>query len=132
MDVGLYAVLIKNSQPIEGGRDVQFNILTLVQYLENFVRAAPNNIQFPFRSIFCHQHQPSFRQFRHSNLSVHVQDHMHLASTFLGRHCTHRIEGTLSSLHVIIHGQRLMCMRGHSGKIQWKMGCTSLIHLERG
>ena len=40
MDVGLYAVSIENSQPIEGGRDVKFNILALVQYLQNFVRAA--------------------------------------------------------------------------------------------
>ena len=40
MDVGLYAVSIETSQPIEGGRDVKFNILALVQYLENFVRGA--------------------------------------------------------------------------------------------
>ena len=52
MDVGLYAVSIVNSPPIKGGRDVQFNILALVQYLENFVRAAPDNIKFPFMSIF--------------------------------------------------------------------------------
>ena len=39
MDVGLYAVSIENSRPIEGCRDVEFNILALVQYLENFVRA---------------------------------------------------------------------------------------------
>ena len=54
MDLGLYAVSINNSQPIVGGRDVQFNILALVQYLENFVRAAPNNMEFPFMSIFRH------------------------------------------------------------------------------
>ena len=81
MDVGLYAALIENSQPIEGCRDVEFNILALVQYLENFVRAAPDNIGFPFMSIFRHQHPPSFTDFRHSNVSVHLQDHMHLAST---------------------------------------------------
>ena len=46
----------------------------------------------------------------------------HLASTFLGKHCTHRVEGTFSSMHVIIHGRRFMCMRTHSGKFQWKMG----------
>ena len=51
MDVGLYAVSIKNLETIEGGRDLQFNILALVQYFENFVRAAPNNIKFPFMSI---------------------------------------------------------------------------------
>ena len=56
---------------------------------------------------------------------------MHLASTLFGKHCTHRIEGTFSSLHVIIYRRRFMCMRSHSEKIQWKMGCTSLINLER-
>ena len=61
-----------NSQPIEGGRDIQFNVLTLVQYLENFVRAAPDNIKFPFMSIFRHQHPPSFTHFRHSNVSVRL------------------------------------------------------------
>ena len=132
MDVGFYAVSIENPQPIEGGRDVQFDILALVQYLEYFVRAAPDNIEFPFMSIFGHQHPPSFTDFRHSNVSVHLQDHMHLASTFLGKHCTHRIEGTFRSLHVIIHGRWFMCMRSHSGKIQWKMGCSSFIYLERG
>ena len=126
MDVGLYAVSITNSQPIEGGRDVQFNILAPVQYHENFVRAAPNNIEFPFMSIFRHQHPPLFPHFRHSNVSVHLQDHMHSASTLLGKHCTHRIEGTPSSLHVIIHGQRRMCRGSHSGKIEWKMGCHPL------
>ena len=54
MDVGLYAVSIKNSQPIEGGSHVQFNILALVEYLESFVTVAPNNIEFPFVSIFGH------------------------------------------------------------------------------
>ena len=57
---------------------------------------------------------------------------MHLASTFLSKQCNHRIEGTLSSLHVIIHSRRLMCMGSHSGTIQSKMGCTPLINLERG
>ena len=122
MDVGLYVVLIKNSQPIEGGRDVQLNILALVEYVENFVRAAPNNIEFPFMSIFRHQHPPSFHYFRHSNASVHLQDHMHLASTFLGKYCTHRIQGTFSSLHVIIHGRGFMCMRSHWGKCNGKWG----------
>ena len=42
------------------------------------------------------------------------------------------VKGTLSLLHVIIHGRWLMCMRSHSGKIQWKMGCWSLIYAERG
>ena len=56
---------------------------------------------------------------------------MHLASTFLGEHSTHRIEGTFSSMHVFIHGRRFICMRSHSGNIQWKMRCTSLIILER-
>ena len=74
MDVGLYAVLIENLQPIEGGRHVKFNILALVQYLENFVRAAPGNIEFPFMSIFRYQHSPSFTDFRHSNVSVLLQD----------------------------------------------------------
>ena len=131
MDVGLCALLIQNSQPIEGGRNVQFNILALVEYLENFVRPAPNNIEFSFMSIFRHEHPPSFPHFRHSNVSVHLQDHMHLASTFLGKHCTHRIEGTFRSLHVIIHRRRFMWMRSHSGKIQWEMGCSSLINFER-
>ena len=72
MDLGLYAVSIENWQPIEGGRDVQFNILALVQYLENFVRAAPDNIEFPFMSIFRYQHPPSFTHLRHSNVSVHL------------------------------------------------------------
>ena len=132
MDVGLYAISIENSQHIEGGRDVELNSLALVQYLENFVRAAPDNIQIPFMSIFRYQHPPSFTDFKHSNLSVHLQDHMHLASTFLGKHCTHRIEGTFRSLHVIIHGRWFMCMRSHSWKVQWKMGCSSFIYLERG
>ena len=119
MDVGLYAVSIEKLQPIEGGRDVKFNILALVQYLDNLVRAAPDNIEFPFMSIFRYQHPPSFTDFRHLNVSLHLQDHMHLASTFLGKHCTHRTQGTFRSLHVIIHGRLLMCMRSHSGKIQW-------------
>ena len=131
MDVGLYAVWVENSQPIEGCRNVEFNILALVQYLENFVRAAPDNIEFPFMSIFRYQHPPSFTDFRHSNVSVRLQDHMHLASTFLGKHCTHRIDGTFRSLHVIIHGGSFLCMRRHSGKIQWKMGCSSLSCVRR-
>ena len=65
MDVGFYAVSIENSQPIEGGRDVKFHILALVQYLENFVRAAQDNIEFPFMSIFRYQYPPSFTHFRH-------------------------------------------------------------------
>ena len=105
MDVGLYTVSIENSTPIEGGRDVKFNILALDQYLENFVRAASESIEFPFMSIFRYQHPPSFTHFRHSNVSVHLQDHMHLASTFLGKDCTHRIESTFRSLHVVIHGR---------------------------
>ena len=64
-------------------------------------------------------------------MSLHLQAHMHLASMFLGKHCTHRMEGTFGLLHVIIHSPRFMCMRSHSGKVQWKMGCTSLIDLER-
>ena len=72
MDVGLYAVSIENSQPIKGGRDVQFNILALVQYLENVVSATPNNIEFPFMSIFRYQHPTSFTGFRLSNASVHL------------------------------------------------------------
>ena len=132
MDVGLYAVSIENSQPVEGCRDIEFNILALVQYLKNFVRAAPDHMEFPFMSIFWYQHPPSFAHFRLSNVSVHLQDHMHLVSTFLGKHCTHRIEGTFRSLHVIIHGRLFMCMRSHSEKIQWKMGCSSFIYLERG
>ena len=52
MDVGFYAVSIENSQPIEGGRDVQFDILALVQYLEYFVRAAPDNIERKVYSVF--------------------------------------------------------------------------------
>ena len=132
MDVGLYAVSIENSQPIEGGRDVNFNILALVQYLENVVRGAPDNIESSLMSIFRYHHPPLFTHFRQSIVSVHLQDHMHLASTFLGKHCTHRIEGTCCSLHVIIHGRWLMCMRSHSGNVQWKMGCSSFIYLERG
>ena len=122
MDVGLYAVSIENPQPIKGGREVKFNILAIVQYLDNFVTAAPDNIELPFMSIFRYQHPPSFTHFRPCNLSVHLQDHMHLASTFLGKHYTHRIQGTFRSLHVIIHGRWLMCLRSHSGKIQWEMG----------
>ena len=131
VDVGLYAVSIKGSQAIEGGRDVQLNVLALVEHLQKFVRAAPNNIEFPFVSIFRHQHPPSLTHFRHSNVSVHLQDHMDLVSTFLSKHCTYRIEDTLSSMHVIIHGRRFMRVRSHSGKIQWKMGCTPLLNLER-
>ena len=55
---------------------------------------------------------------------------MHLASTFLGKHCTHRIKGTLRSLHVVIHSRKLMCMGSHSGKIQWKNG-VYVPHLSR-
>ena len=83
MDVGLYVVSIKNSQPIQGGRDVQFNILALVEYLENFVTAAPSNIEFRFVLIFGQQHPRSLPHFRHSNVSVHLQDHRHLALTFV-------------------------------------------------
>ena len=72
MDVRLYAVSIEKSQSIEEGRDVQFNVLALVQYLEDFVSAAPDNIEFPFMSIFRHQDPPSFFHFRHSNVSVHL------------------------------------------------------------
>ena len=72
MDVRFYAVPIENSRPIEGGRDVKFNILALVRYLENFVRAALDNIEFPFMSILRYQHPPSFTHFRHSNVSVHL------------------------------------------------------------
>ena len=117
MDVGLSAVSIKNSQPIEGGRHGQFNILAFVEYLENFVRAAPNNIEFRFVSIFGHLHPPSFPRFRHSYVSVHLQDHMHLAGTFLSERCTHRIEGTLGSMHVIIASRRFMRVSNPSGKI---------------
>ena len=112
---------------IEGDRDVKLNILALVQYLENSVRAPPDHIEFPLMSILRYQHPPSFTDFRHSNVLVHLQDHMHLASTFLCKHCTHRIEGTFRSLHVISHGRELMYMRSPSGKIQWKMGCSSFI-----
>ena len=131
MEVGLWAVSIEDSQPIEGGRDVQFNILPLVEYLENFVSAAPNNIELPFVSILGHLHLPLLPHFRRSNMSVHLQDHMHLVSTFLSKQCSHRIGGTLSSMHVIIHGRSFMRVRSHSAKIQWKMGCRSLINLER-
>ena len=131
VDVGLYAVAIKNSQPIEGGRDVQVHILSLVEHLKNFVRATSNNMEFPFVSIFGYQHQPWLPHIRQSNVSVHLQDHMHLASAFLSKHCTHRIEGTFSSMHVIIHGQRFMRATIHSGKTPWKMVCTPLINLER-
>ena len=72
MDAGLYAVSIENPQPIEGGRDVQFNFLALVQYLENFVRATPDNIESRFMSIFWYHHPPSSTHFRHSNVSVHL------------------------------------------------------------
>ena len=113
------------AKPMEGGRNVQFNVLALVEHLKNFIWATPNNIEFPFVSISGYQHPPSLSHLRHSNVSVHLQDHVHLPSTFLGEHSTHRIEGTFSSMHVIIHGRRFMCMRSHSGKIQWKMGCTS-------
>ena len=34
-------------------------------------------------------------------------------------------------MHVIIYGGCFMCMTSHSGKIQLKIGCTSLINLER-
>ena len=104
VDLGLYAVAIENSKPIEGGRDVQFNILALVEQFKNFAWATPNNIEFPFMSIFRHQHLPSLPHFRHSKVSVHLRDHMHLASAFLSKHCTHRIEGTFSSMHVVIQG----------------------------
>ena len=54
IEVGLYAVLLKKSEPIEGGRDVKFNVFALVEYLQNFVRAAPDNIEVPFVSMFGH------------------------------------------------------------------------------
>ena len=129
MDVGLHAVSIEDSQPIEGCREVEFNILALVQYLEDLVRAAPDNIEFPFMSIFRYQHPPSFTDFRNSNVSVHLKDHMHLASTFLGKHCTHRIEGTFRSLHVIIHGRWFMCMRSF-GENPMENG-VFVLHLSR-
>ena len=107
------------------------NVLVLSGHLENFVSAAPNNIQFPFVSIFGHQNPISLPHFRHPNMSVHLQDHMHLASAFLSKHCRHRIQGTFSLKHVTIHGRRFMRVISHSGKIQWKMGCTSLVNVER-
>ena len=57
-------------------------------------------------------------------MTVFLQKDMHLASTFLGEHSAHRIEGTLSSMHVIIHDRGFMCMRSH-------VGYTPLISLER-
>ena len=51
VDVGLYAVAIENAQPIEGGRDVQFTALVVVEHLKNFVCTTPNNIEFSLVSI---------------------------------------------------------------------------------
>ena len=48
VDVGLYAVAMENTQPIEGGRDVQFNLLALVEHLENSVWTTLNNIEVSF------------------------------------------------------------------------------------
>ena len=120
MDVGLYAVSIENSQPIEGGRDVKSNILALVQYLESFVRAAPDNIEFPFMSIFRYQHQPSLTHFRGSNVSVHLQDHMHLASTFLGKHCTNLWDFYSTKAQTLGPGQFRALARKHVFVLQYK------------
>ena len=56
---------------------------------------------------------------------------MHLVWAFLSEHCTHRVKGTFSTMHVIIHSRRFMCMRRRLEKVQRKMGCTSLINLEQ-
>ena len=93
-------------------------MFALVEHHKNFRWAILSNIESPFVSIFEYQHPPSLSWFRQSNVSVHLQDHIHLASAFLSEHCTHTIEGTFGLMHVIIHGQRFMCMRRHSGKIQ--------------
>ena len=131
IDAGLCAVAIKKVQPIEGGRDVPFAVLALVEHLKSFVWATPNIIEFSLVSIFRYYHPPSLPNLRHSNSSVRLQDHMHLAWTFLREHAAHIIEGTFGPMHVITEGRRFICMRSHSGKIQRKMGCTSLINVDR-
>ena len=50
MDVEIYAVVIEDTQPVEGGRDIQFNFLAVVEHLENFVWATTNKIEFSFVS----------------------------------------------------------------------------------
>ena len=64
-------------------------------------------------------------------MSVHLQNHMHVASAFLSHYDAHRIQGTFTSMHVIISGRRFMCMRSRLEKIQRKVGYMSLINLQR-
>ena len=127
MDVGLYAVTIENTQPVEGGRDVQFNVLAFIEHLENFVWATPHNIQLPFMSIFGYQYPPSLPHLSHSNVPVHLQDHMHLAFALLSEHSAHGIESAFSSMHVVMESRRFRCMRGGSWEIQGEMWCVPLI-----
>ena len=47
----------RKAQPVEGGEDVQFNVRAHVDRFQNFVWTTPNNVQFPFLSIFGHHHQ---------------------------------------------------------------------------
>ena len=115
-------VRLKTHNPSKGAGMSNFNVLALVEHLNNFVRATPKDIEFPLVSIFGHQHRPSLPHFRHSNMSVHLHDHMHLASAFLSKHCTHRIKSTFRSMHVNIHGRSSMRVRSHSGKINGKWG----------
>ena len=69
-NVEVYAVAIENAQPIEGDRDVQLNVLALVEHLKNFMWAKPNNIEFPVVSMFGYQHPPSLSHLRLSSVSV--------------------------------------------------------------
>ena len=101
MDVGLYAVAIGNLQPVEVSTDVQFYILADVEHPKNFVWTTSKNIPFSLVSIFQYYHPPSLSPLRQSHVLVHLQDHMHLASTFLSEPGAHRIEGAFSSMHVI-------------------------------
>ena len=65
---------LKTQQPVEGGRDVHFNvnINVPVEHLENFVWVAANNVQLSLVSIFGYQQPPLLSHRRHSNVSVHL------------------------------------------------------------
>ena len=54
---------------------------------------------------------------------------MNYVKTFLSKHGTHRNASTFSPMHVTTQCQGFMCMRCHSGEIQQKMKCPSVINV---
>ena len=53
-DVRFCTATIENRQTIEGGRNVQFDVLAFIEHFENFDWTTENNVQFRFVSVFGH------------------------------------------------------------------------------